>query len=54
MIHKFIGVLFGAALFIFGLAEWNLIEMPFFVRAAVTFAGAFLLIKVLQKSDDFY
>jgi hypothetical protein len=58
---RFIRFLLGALMFFFAISEFALVphtifdwtfNIPFFLRAAIGFSGAYLLINVIQKSDE--
>lgn len=58
---RFFRFLFGSVTFFFAISEFALVShtiygwtftVPFFIRAALGFSGAYLLINVIQKSDE--
>lgn len=58
---RFIRFLFGSLMFFCAISEFAIMPhtifdwtftIPFFVRAALGFSGAYLLINVIQKSDE--
>lgn len=58
---RFFRFLFGSLMFFFAISEFALLthtffdwtfSVPFFMRAALGFSGAYLLINVIQKSDE--
>lgn len=58
---RFIRFLFGAMMFFFAISEFAIVDhtiyghtffIPFFIRATLALGGAYLLINVIQNSDE--
>jgi hypothetical protein len=58
---RFLRFLAGSIMFFFAISEFALVShnvygwvftVPFFLRAAIGFSGSYLLINVIQKSDE--
>lgn len=49
---RFIRLLIGATMFFFAVSQYSLDNVWYFVRATLAFAGCYLMINVIQRSND--